>query len=122
MRVYVQYNPLKVYFIKEKIADGGSSTVYRCGPLIDLCLGPHVANTNRIKAFAVYKVRVSRGRGNSGMPEGTAVVPASRRPIHSCLVVLAKSAASATNAALALVLAGQGRKRAADARVRHLVP
>ena len=83
VRVYVQYNPLKVYFIKEKIADGGSSTVYRCGPLIDLCLGPHVANTNRIKAFAVYKVRVSRGRGNSGMPEGTAVVPASRRPIHS---------------------------------------
>ena len=51
-----QYNPLKVHFITEKVADGGSSTVYRCGPLIDLCLGPHVPNTNRIKAFQVYKV------------------------------------------------------------------
>lgn len=29
--------------------------MYRCGPLIDLCLGPHVPNTNRIKAFQVYK-------------------------------------------------------------------
>ena len=52
-----QYNPLKVHFIKEKIPDGGSSTVYRCGTLIDLCLGPHVTNTSRIKAFAVHKVR-----------------------------------------------------------------
>ncbi|TPX44183.1 threonine---tRNA ligase [Synchytrium endobioticum] len=50
-----KYNKYKVHFIKEKIPDGTSSTVYRCGPLIDLCAGPHVPNTNRIKSFAVMK-------------------------------------------------------------------
>lgn len=49
------YNPYKVHFIKEKIPDGERSTVYRCGPLIDLCLGPHIPHTGRIKAFQVTK-------------------------------------------------------------------
>lgn len=49
------YNPYKVHFIKEKIADGERSTVYRCGPLIDLCLGPHIANTGKIKSFKITK-------------------------------------------------------------------
>lgn len=52
-----KYNKYKVHFIQEKVPDGTSATVYRCGPLIDLCLGPHVANTGRIKAFAIMKVR-----------------------------------------------------------------
>merc|ERR1711871_1478266 len=30
-------------------------TVYRCGPLIDLCMGPHVPNTGKVKAFATVK-------------------------------------------------------------------
>ena len=47
------YNPYKVHFIKEKV--GEKSTVYRCGPLIDLCLGPHIANTGKIKSFKVTK-------------------------------------------------------------------
>ena len=46
---------MKVHFIKEKIPDGSSSTVYRCGPLIDLCLGPHIPNTSRVKAYTVYR-------------------------------------------------------------------
>jgi len=50
-----KYNEMKIHFIKEKIPDGGGSTVYRCGPLIDLCLGPHVPNTNRVKAMTIYK-------------------------------------------------------------------
>ena len=28
-------------------------TAYRCGDLIDLCTGPHIVNTNRIKALKV---------------------------------------------------------------------
>jgi hypothetical protein len=60
-----QYNPLKVHFIKEKVPDGTSSTVYRCGPLIDLCLGPHVASTARVKAFQVYKVRAALNTDDS---------------------------------------------------------
>ena len=28
-------------------------TAYRCGPLIDLCRGPHVPHTGKIKSFKV---------------------------------------------------------------------
>jgi hypothetical protein len=52
----VQYNKYKQHYINDKVPDGTSSTVYRCGPLIDLCLGPHVPHTGRIKALAVTKV------------------------------------------------------------------
>jgi threonyl-tRNA synthetase len=51
-----KYSKYKVHFIKDKIPDGGSTTVYRCGPLIDLCTGPHIPHTGRIKAFSVMKV------------------------------------------------------------------
>ena len=30
--------------------------VFRCGPLIDLCRGPHVRHTGKIKSIAVIKV------------------------------------------------------------------
>ena len=50
------YNKYKQHIIKDKIADGTSTTVYRCGPLIDLCRGPHVPHTGRIKAFQIMKV------------------------------------------------------------------
>lgn len=49
------YNKYKVKFIQEKVPDGTTTTVYRCGPLIDLCLGPHIPHTGRIKAFKVLK-------------------------------------------------------------------
>lgn len=48
-------NPFKVNLITNKIPDGGKTTVYRCGPLIDLCMGPHLPHTGRIKAFAAVK-------------------------------------------------------------------
>jgi threonyl-tRNA synthetase len=51
-----KYSKYKVHFIKDKIPDGGSTTVYRCGPLIDLCTGPHIPHTGKIKAFSVMKV------------------------------------------------------------------
>ncbi|KAM0755040.1 tars protein [Meredithblackwellia eburnea MCA 4105] len=49
------YNPFKVHIIKDKIPDGTSTTVYRCGPMIDLCLGPHIPNTGRIKSLSILK-------------------------------------------------------------------
>lgn len=49
------YNPLKIHLIKDKIPDGTKTTVYRCGPLIDLCKGPHVPHTGRIKTMTVTK-------------------------------------------------------------------
>ncbi|KAL1918484.1 uncharacterized protein VTP21DRAFT_3144 [Calcarisporiella thermophila] len=60
-----KHNPYKVHIINDKIPDGTSTTVYRCGPLIDLCRGPHVPNTGRIKAFSVMKNSSSYFLGNS---------------------------------------------------------
>eukprot|EP00742_Colponemidia_sp_Colp-10_P004829 GILJ01005155.1.p1 GENE.GILJ01005155.1~~GILJ01005155.1.p1 ORF type:complete len:972 (-),score=201.07 GILJ01005155.1:109-2988(-) len=50
-----KHNPFKTEIISTKIPDGGKTTAYRCGPLIDLCRGPHVPHTGRVKAFAVTK-------------------------------------------------------------------
>ncbi|KAL7624709.1 threonyl-tRNA synthetase [Parahypoxylon ruwenzoriense] len=49
------YNKYKQYLISTKIPDGTSTTVYRNGPLIDLCRGPHVPDTSRIEAFSIQK-------------------------------------------------------------------
>ncbi|KAK3989676.1 hypothetical protein QBC44DRAFT_326904 [Cladorrhinum sp. PSN332] len=49
------YNKYKQHIIKDKIEDGTRTTVYRNGPLIDLCRGPHVPDTSRIEAFAIMK-------------------------------------------------------------------
>lgn len=51
-----KHNKYKVHIIQDKIPDGTSTTVYRCGPLIDLCYGPHVTDTGKIKAMMVLKV------------------------------------------------------------------
>ena len=47
-----KYNEFKTRIIKNKI-DTPTTTVYRCGPLIDLCRGPHVRNTGKIKTLKV---------------------------------------------------------------------
>lgn len=40
----------KVRILNEKI-DTPTTTVYRCGPLIDLCRGPHVRDTGKIRVI-----------------------------------------------------------------------
>lgn len=50
-----KYNAFKASIISSKIPEGGCTTVYRNGDLIDLCRGPHVAHTGRVKAFAAIK-------------------------------------------------------------------
>ncbi|KAF9204688.1 threonyl-tRNA synthetase [Haplosporangium sp. Z 27] len=60
-----KHNPFKVQLIQSKIPDGTSTTVYRCGPLIDLCRGPHIPHTGRIKAFAVMKNSASYFLGDA---------------------------------------------------------
>ncbi|TGO29558.1 hypothetical protein BPAE_0013g00090 [Botrytis paeoniae] len=57
-------NKYKQHIIKDKIADGTNTTVYRNGPLIDLCRGPHVPNTGRIETFAIMKNSASYFLGN----------------------------------------------------------
>lgn len=60
-----KYSKYKQEFIREKVPDGTKSTVYRNGPLIDLCLGPHVPHTGRINQFKVMKVRQSSKQGTA---------------------------------------------------------
>lgn len=45
-------NPFKEQIIKTKVPEGSRTSVYRCGDLIDLCRGPHVVHTGKVKAFA----------------------------------------------------------------------
>ncbi|KAL1800374.1 hypothetical protein ACET3X_000716 [Alternaria dauci] len=58
-------NKYKQHIIKDKIADGTFTTVYRNGPLIDLCRGPHVPHTGRIKQFKVMKNSASYFLGDA---------------------------------------------------------
>ncbi|KAF0296217.1 Threonine--tRNA ligase, cytoplasmic [Amphibalanus amphitrite] len=49
-----RYNKFKVRILEERVKTP-TTTAYRCGPLIDLCRGPHVRHTGKIKAFKVTK-------------------------------------------------------------------
>lgn len=58
-------NPFKEQIISTKVPDGSRTTVYRCGDLVDLCRGPHVANTGRIKAFAATRHSATNWLGDT---------------------------------------------------------
>ena len=60
-----QHNRFKVELIQKKVEEGTSSTVYRCGPFIDLCLGPHLPDTGRIKSIMITKNSSSYWLGDS---------------------------------------------------------
>ncbi|KJA25358.1 hypothetical protein HYPSUDRAFT_64939 [Hypholoma sublateritium FD-334 SS-4] len=59
------YNKYKKYLIETKVPDGTSTTVYRCGPMVDLCVGPHIPHTGKIKAFMITKNSASYFLGDS---------------------------------------------------------
>lgn len=48
-------NEFKKHYIEHSVPDGTSSTVYRNGPFIDFCRGPHIPDTGRIEAFAIMR-------------------------------------------------------------------
>lgn len=49
------YNKFKLRILNEKVTTD-RTTVYRCGTLIDLCGGPHIRHTGKIRAFKLTKV------------------------------------------------------------------
>merc|ERR1711981_1505674 len=59
-----KYNEFKVRILNEKVRTD-TTTVYRCGALIDLCRGPHVRHTGKIKAMAITKNSATYWEGNS---------------------------------------------------------
>ena len=58
-------NPFKEQIIQTKIPEEGRTTVYRCGDLIDLCRGPHVSHTGKVKAFAATRHSSSQWLGDT---------------------------------------------------------
>ncbi|XP_030582018.1 threonine--tRNA ligase, cytoplasmic [Archocentrus centrarchus] len=61
-----KYNEFKCRILNEKVTTP-TTTVYRCGPLIDLCRGPHVRHTGKIKAMKIYKNSSTYWEGRSDM-------------------------------------------------------
>merc|ERR1711976_818569 len=59
-----KYNEFKLRILNEKVKTE-TTTVYRNGPLIDLCRGPHVRHTGKIKAMSVTKNSSTYWEGNS---------------------------------------------------------
>src|SRR3989344_2935152 len=55
-------NPYKTEIIKE--TEDPKITAYQQGDFIDLCRGPHVSNTSRIKAFKLTKLAGAYWRGD----------------------------------------------------------
>ncbi|XP_064390346.1 threonine--tRNA ligase 1, cytoplasmic-like [Halichondria panicea] len=58
-----KYNKFKCRLIKERVTTP-TTTVYRCGPLIDLCRGPHVRHTGKIKSATITKNSSTYWEGN----------------------------------------------------------
>lgn len=53
LRKLFGYSKYKMHFVEKFVPDCGSSTVYRNGDLVDLCLGPHIQNTKQISTFKI---------------------------------------------------------------------
>lgn len=51
------YSKYKLHYI-DKLVTGEKSTVYRCGTLVDLCRGPHIQSTGKIKNFKIMQVNI----------------------------------------------------------------
>ncbi|CAJ1944363.1 unnamed protein product [Cylindrotheca closterium] len=58
-------NPFKVQILTNKVPDGSRTTIYRCGDLIDLCRGPHIAHTGKVKAFAATQISATNWLGDT---------------------------------------------------------
>ncbi|KAJ5086838.1 threonyl-tRNA synthetase [Penicillium alfredii] len=54
LRKMFAYSKYKLHYI-DKLVTGEKSTVYRCGTLVDLCRGPHIQNTGKIKTFKIMQ-------------------------------------------------------------------
>ena len=58
-------NPFKVEILTTKVADGSRTSVYKCGNLIDLCRGPHLSHTGKVKAFAATRHSATNWLGDT---------------------------------------------------------
>jgi len=61
-----KYNKFKLRLLNERVKTP-TTTVYRCGSLIDLCRGPHLRHTGKVKAVKLYKNSSAYWEGNQNM-------------------------------------------------------
>ncbi|MBI2558468.1 threonine--tRNA ligase [Candidatus Woesearchaeota archaeon] len=57
-------NPYKIELIEEFHKEKQSISSYKQGDFIDLCRGPHIPNTGKIKAFKLTKIAAAYWRGD----------------------------------------------------------
>lgn len=60
------YNKFKTELIQEKVPEGGSCSIYRSGMLIDVCKGPHLLHSGKVKSnIKITKNSSSYWKGDS---------------------------------------------------------
>lgn len=65
VRIFAEIgDPLKLELIRD-LPEDAAITLYRQGEFVDLCRGPHLPSTGRIKAFKLMSVAGAYWRGNS---------------------------------------------------------
>lgn len=60
-------NPFKEDLIRNKVPEGAMTSAYRCGGLVDLCMGPHLPSTGLVKGFKVTKNSTSNWLGQTSL-------------------------------------------------------
>ena len=58
-------NPFKVEILTTKVPDNTRTTVYKCGNLIDLCRGPHMIHTGKVKGFSITRHSATNWLGDT---------------------------------------------------------
>jgi threonyl-tRNA synthetase len=61
--------PLKCELIDEKAGETVSVYYIDSSPFIDFCLGPHVPNTNKLKAFKLLSLAGAYWKGDAALPQ-----------------------------------------------------
>ena len=70
LRVFSERDePLKCELIDEKAGDQVSVYYIEGSPFIDFCLGPHVPNTNKLRAFKLLSLAGAYWKGDASQPQ-----------------------------------------------------
>ena len=70
LRVFSErQEPLKCELIDEKAGDNVSVYYIDGSPFIDFCLGPHVPNTNKLRAFKLLSLAGAYWKGDASQPQ-----------------------------------------------------
>src|ERR1051325_7459742 len=70
LRIFAERDePLKCELIDEKAGESVSVYYIDNSPFIDFCLGPHVPNTNKLRAFKLLSLAGAYWKGDAALPQ-----------------------------------------------------